>query len=62
MKKGVARTQSDAGLVVMLRPQTGEVLAMANYPAVNLNKVTDAGLLKNRIVSDMYEPGSFFVK
>ena len=60
LKKGVARTQSDAGLVVMLRPQTGEVLAMANYPAVNLNKVADAGLLKNRIVSDMYEPGSVF--
>jgi len=60
LKKGVARTQSDAGLVVMLRPQTGEVLAMANYPAVNLNKVADANLLKNKIVSDMYEPGSVF--
>ncbi|MEW5798900.1 MAG: penicillin-binding transpeptidase domain-containing protein [Bacteroidota bacterium] len=60
LKKGVARAQAEAGLVVMLRPQTGEVLAMSNYPHVNLNKVTDAGLLRNRVVSDMYEPGSVF--
>lgn len=60
LKKGVARTQADAGLVVMMRPQTGEVLAMANYPQVNLNKVQSSDALKNRIVSDMYEPGSVF--
>ncbi|MBP9211966.1 MAG: penicillin-binding protein 2, partial [Bacteroidetes bacterium] len=60
LKKGVARTQADAGLVVMMRPQTGEVLAMANYPHVNLNKVQSSDALKNRIVSDMYEPGSVF--
>lgn len=60
LKKGVARAQADAGLVVMLRPETGEVLAMSNFPHVNLNNVTNAGLLKNRVVSDMYEPGSIF--
>jgi cell division protein FtsI/penicillin-binding protein 2 len=60
LKKGIARTQADAGLVVMIRPQTGEILAMANYPQVNLNKVQNADALKNRIVSDMYEPGSVF--
>lgn len=60
LKKGIARTQAEAGLVVMMRPQTGEVLAMANFPSVNLNRITNADLLKNRIVSDMYEPGSVF--
>lgn len=60
LKKGIARTQAEAGLVVMMRPQTGEVLAMANYPSVNLNRIANADLLKNRIVSDMYEPGSVF--
>ncbi len=60
LKKGIARTQADAGLVVMMRPQTGEILAMANFPQVNLNKVQDADALKNRIISDMYEPGSVF--
>ncbi|MDP1678231.1 MAG: penicillin-binding transpeptidase domain-containing protein [Bacteroidota bacterium] len=60
LKKGIARTQAEAGLVVMIRPQTGEILAMANFPQVNLNKVQDADALKNRIISDMYEPGSVF--
>jgi cell division protein FtsI/penicillin-binding protein 2 len=60
LKKGIARSQAEAGLVVMLRPETGEVLAMANYPHVNLNKIDNADALKNRIVSDMYEPGSVF--
>ncbi len=60
LKKGIARTQADAGLVVMIRPQTGEILAMSNYPQVNLNRVQNADALKNRIVSDMYEPGSVF--
>lgn len=60
LKKGVARSQAEAALVVMLRPQTGEVLAMANYPHVNLNKIENADALKNRIISDMYEPGSVF--
>lgn len=60
LKKGVARAQADAGLVVMLRPQTGEVLAMSNFPQVNLNNITTAELLKNRVISDMYEPGSIF--
>lgn len=60
LKKGVARTQADAGLVVMMRPNTGEILAMANYPMVNLNKVQSSDALKNRIISDMYEPGSVF--
>ncbi len=60
LKKGIERTQAEAGLVVMLRPHTGEVLAMANYPTVNPNKVINADALKNRIISDMFEPGSVF--
>lgn len=60
LKKGIARTQAEAGLVVMIRPQTGEILAMANFPQVNLNNVMSSDLLKNRIISDMFEPGSVF--
>lgn len=60
LKKGVARAEAEAALVVMLKPQTGEILAMANYPQVNLNRVDNVDALKNRVVSDMYEPGSIF--
>ena len=51
---------------IVLDPNTFEVLAMANYPAYDLNEIprNDAELLnslsRNRIVSDIYEPGSTF--
>lgn len=60
LKKGVQRANAEGGLVVMLKPQTGEVLAMANYPTTNLNAITNADALKNRTIADQFEPGSIF--
>ena len=51
---------------IVLDPSNFEVLAMANYPAYDLNDVPrdDLELLnalsRNRLVSDIYEPGSTF--
>ena len=51
---------------IVLDPNTFEVLAMANLPAYNLNEIPrdDIDLLnaqsRNRLVSDIYEPGSTF--
>jgi len=50
LKRGIERTGSESGLVVMMNPKTGAVLAMANYPAGS----------RNRVISDMFEPGSVF--
>lgn len=50
----------------MLDPNNFEILAMANYPAYDLNDVprdeTELlnSLSRNRIVCDIYEPGSTF--
>jgi cell division protein FtsI (penicillin-binding protein 3) len=60
LKKGIQQTKAEAGLVVMLKPSTGEVLAMANYPTTNLNQIGNADALKNRTIADMFEPGSVF--
>jgi cell division protein FtsI (penicillin-binding protein 3) len=62
LKKGVERTKAIAGLVIILNPSTGEVLAMSHYPSLNPYDVahTDIQTLKARAVSDMYEPGSVF--
>jgi cell division protein FtsI (penicillin-binding protein 3) len=60
LKKGIQQTKSEAGIVVMLKPSTGEVLAMANYPTTNLNDIGNADALKNRTIADMFEPGSVF--
>jgi cell division protein FtsI (penicillin-binding protein 3) len=48
--------------IILLRPQTGEILAMANRPAFDLNKRSDAKpeQMKNRAICDMMEPGSTF--
>ena len=51
---------------IVLDPNTFEVLAMANYPSYDLNDIprNDAKKLnelsRNRLVSDIYEPGSTF--
>jgi cell division protein FtsI/penicillin-binding protein 2 len=47
---------------IMMRPQTGEILAMASRPTFDPNKPGDAvpDQEKNRSVVDMVEPGSTF--
>jgi cell division protein FtsI (penicillin-binding protein 3) len=48
------------GTVIVMRPQTGEILAMATAPAFDANEFdqTPAHLTRNRGVTDVYEPGS----
>jgi cell division protein FtsI (penicillin-binding protein 3) len=48
------------GAVIVMRPQTGEVLAMATAPTFDANEFdsTPVELTKNRSVTDVYEPGS----
>src|SRR5438876_3033768 len=45
-----------------MRPQTGEILAMANRPHFDLNQRSEAKpeQMKNRAIIDMMEPGSTF--
>jgi cell division protein FtsI/penicillin-binding protein 2 len=51
---------SISGIVV--RPRTGEILAMASYPTFDANKISSASAdaLRNRVISDVAEPGSTF--
>ncbi len=48
--------------IILMRPQTGEILAMANRPDFDLNLRSEAKPeeMKNRAVIDMMEPGSTF--
>ncbi|MDQ3197855.1 MAG: penicillin-binding protein 2 [Verrucomicrobiota bacterium] len=48
--------------IILMRPQTGEILAMANRPNFNLNLRSEAKPeeMKNRAIIDMMEPGSTF--
>jgi cell division protein FtsI/penicillin-binding protein 2 len=48
--------------IILMRPQTGEILAMANRPNFDLNLRSEARpeQMKNRAIIDMMEPGSTF--
>src|SRR5438876_4102604 len=48
--------------IILMRPQTGEILALANRPDFDLNLRAEAEPeeMKNRAIIDMMEPGSTF--
>jgi cell division protein FtsI (penicillin-binding protein 3) len=58
----IAKTRAAAGTVIVMNPNTGEILALANWPKFNPNKASDAAAetWMNRAVSAIYEPGSTF--
>jgi cell division protein FtsI (penicillin-binding protein 3) len=56
----VAATRSDSGTVIVLDPRSGHVLAMATAPTFDSNAAGsfDDSVRGNRVVSEVYEPGS----
>ena len=62
LDQGMEDTKAIAGTVVVENPRTGEILALANRPTFNPNVFNSVPTeaLKNRAVSDIYEPGSVF--
>src|SRR5260221_57836 len=62
LSAAIVKTHAMAGTVVVMNPNTGEVLAMANWPKFNPNAAADVSgqTWMNRAVSVAYEPGSTF--
>ncbi len=62
LERGMEETHAIAGTVIVENPRTGEVLALTNRPTFNPNirREIKNDALKNRAVSDVYEPGSTF--
>lgn len=61
LASGMQRSKATNGSVVVIDPQSGKVLAMANLPTYNpaqYTKVTDAAAFNNEVVNTPYEPGS----
>lgn len=58
----IEKTHAPAGSVIVQDPNTGAILAMANWPAFNPNAAVDvpAEARMNRAISAIYEPGSTF--
>ncbi len=60
LKQSVVSCGAREGAVLVMDPATGELIVMAQYPSVepeNTQKV-DQHLAKNRMVTDVHEPGS----
>ena len=59
--KGLEKAGATKGSVIVMDPQTGKVMAMANYPTYNpteFTKVQDGADFTNATVSVPYEPAS----
>jgi len=58
----IEKTHAMAGSVIVINPNTGEILAMANWPRFNPNVASEAPAESrmNRAISALYEPGSTF--
>lgn len=62
LSDAVGRYAADAGTAIVMKPGTGEILALANVPDFDPNDPGASTTLerRNRAVTDVYEPGSAF--
>jgi cell division protein FtsI (penicillin-binding protein 3) len=60
LRETITQFSALSGLVIVMAPKTGAVLAMVQYPFFNPNSYTDfdRALWRNRAVTDAFEPGS----
>ncbi|QQS33398.1 MAG: penicillin-binding protein 2 [Acidobacteriota bacterium] len=62
LERGVVDSGARSGMLIAIKPKTGEVLALANYPNFDPNTVTEANskFVLNNSVQSVYSPGSVF--
>ena len=62
LERAVTRSRARAGTAIVMDPRTGEILALANWPAFNPNLYQQAppDARRNRATVDTFEPGSTF--
>ena len=62
LRQTISKWSAKGATAVVLDPRTGAVLAMANAPGFDANAFgsTRSAIVRNRAVTDVYEPGSTF--
>ncbi len=62
LKKCVKEHDADKGMALVMDPYSGAIIAMDSYPFYDNNRYWEYSykFIKNRVVSDIFEPGSVF--
>ncbi len=62
LKEGIEKYGAQSGMVGVMDPKTGKILAMASFPSFDPRDFQDypETLYKDPFISDLYEPGSTF--
>jgi cell division protein FtsI/penicillin-binding protein 2 len=65
LEKAIKTHKATGGTIIVVQPETGEILAMASRPTFDLTKLdlsddSKLALYRNRAITDQYEPGSVF--
>ncbi|MBI2373545.1 MAG: transpeptidase family protein [Deltaproteobacteria bacterium] len=60
LEKAIVENGANAGVAIVMRANTGEILALASYPTFNPNDLAGTGPKEhqNRAISSVFEPGS----
>lgn len=62
LKKGLEKYGASSGMIGVMNPKTGEIIAMASFPTFSPSSYQDyeESVYKNPFISNTYEPGSTF--
>jgi cell division protein FtsI/penicillin-binding protein 2 len=62
LERGVIESEAKSGIAIFVEPETGSIISLACYPGFDVNNRSryEPSRWRNRIVSDVYEPGSTF--
>lgn len=62
LEEGVKKYQASGGMIGVMDPKTGRIVAMASYPAFDQKRYREYSedVYKNPFISNTYEPGSTF--
>ena len=62
LERGVKASNAKSGTAIVIDQKTGDILALANYPAYSPERFNEAGaeLLTDKAIQAVYSPGSVF--
>jgi cell division protein FtsI/penicillin-binding protein 2 len=65
LNRTIKENKASGGTIIVVKPKTGEILAMASRPTFDITKLdlsddSKIALYRNRAITDVYEPGSVF--